>query len=428
MAVIILTTGVPGCGKTYVRAARYLVDDFLINTDGLHISNFPLNVDEIAEAVAEKRNRFSFFGRKGQKVTVQQIKDRIKIIPDDVLQSWRRQESGPWDFFDGVDLKYAHIAIDEIHNFVSPSKIQEYVEKWDEFLGEVRHRGCTFEGLTQDIDQVDRVFIGRAAVRMELIPAEDLRDPFFKIKMSDWYELKASLTGHYHKTVWMFEKRKQGRSWRTNNTSRFLITPDYFRFYRSYEASLAEKESLGEGADSDDRALTYEYQRRSRLSLFWWFLSRNWLTLSWRIALAIFVFWLCFCGGLTYFINSWLSVAGKMAKSQKIEAPASKGVHGVPTDSKSNSKKKGQGDILEKYEGVPKDAKELELRKLYKAEVEDIYKPAMFFDGFCWLRNGIKISKDYKFKGGVYDGKTVKEINQQDRYYKLDDDTSVYMY
>ena len=85
-----------------------------------------------------------------------------------------------WEYFQGADLKYAHIAIDEIHNFVSPSSSEAYVEKWDQFLGEVRHRGCTFEGLTQDIAQVDQVFVGRAAVRMELIPAEDFRDPYFK--------------------------------------------------------------------------------------------------------------------------------------------------------------------------------------------------------------------------------------------------------
>ena len=188
MAVVILTTGVPGCGKTYVRAARFLVDDFLVNTRGIHFSNFPLEVDTIAQDVSKKLSK-GFF-KKLKRVTPEDIKRRIQIIPDDVLQSWRREESGPWDYFKGVNLKYAHIAIDEIHNFISSSKSDEYLKLWDEFLGEVRHRGCTFEGVTQDIGQVGQVLKGRAAVRLELIPAEDLRDPWFKIKMSDWYELK----------------------------------------------------------------------------------------------------------------------------------------------------------------------------------------------------------------------------------------------
>ena len=146
MSVIMLTTGVPGCGKTYVRAARFLVDDFLINTRGVHYSNFPLNVDVIADEVSRKMSRkFGIFGLKNRKVTPEDIKKRIVVIPDEVLQSWRMERSGPWDYFAGVNLKYAHIAIDEIHNFLSPLSSLEYVQAWNDFLGEVRHRGCTFE-------------------------------------------------------------------------------------------------------------------------------------------------------------------------------------------------------------------------------------------------------------------------------------------
>lgn len=431
MAVIILTTGVPGCGKTYVRAARFLVDDFLINTDGLHISNFPLNVDEIAEAVVAKRNRFSVFGRKNDQVTLQQVRNRIRIIPDDVLQLWRAEKSGPWEYFQGADLKYAHIAIDEIHNFVSPSSSEAYVEKWDQFLGEVRHRGCTFEGLTQDIAQVDQVFVGRAAVRMELIPAEDFRDPYFKIKMSDWYELKACFSGHYHKTVFQVEKRKQGYYWKTNHTSRFLITPEYFKYYRSYEASLAEK-AQGEGGDGESRALQYEYQRRSKISLVYWFLSRNFFSLSWRIGLVIFLFWFLLCGGLGSCLSGFISgFGGAMSKTTATKtqsvSPVKVQAAGQGDKEKRSDDKKKKSE-KELFSEPPKDAKELEFRKLYKSETVDIYKPAMFFDGFCWLRNGIKIAVKYKFRGGVYDGKTVEEINQKERYYKLDDGIFVHMY
>ena len=56
MAVICITTGEPGAGKSYIRAARFLVDEFLVNTDGIHISNFPLNIEAIAEEVYRKKN------------------------------------------------------------------------------------------------------------------------------------------------------------------------------------------------------------------------------------------------------------------------------------------------------------------------------------------------------------------------------------
>ena len=97
-------------------------------------------------------------------------------------------------------------------------------------------------------------------------------------------------------------------------------------------------------------------------------------------------------------------------------------------DKEKRSGDKKRKSEKELFSEPPKDAKELEFRKLYKSETVDIYKPAMFFDGFCWLRNGIKIAVKYKFKGGVYDGKTVEEINQKERYYKLDDGIFVHMY
>ena len=126
MSVIILTTGVPGCGKTYVRAARFLVDDFLINSHGVHISNFPLNREEIAKEVSSRMKRRSLWYKLRHKVSEEDLIKRMQIIPDDVLQSWKREESGPWDYFSGVNLKYAHIALDEVHNFVSEHSSEDY--------------------------------------------------------------------------------------------------------------------------------------------------------------------------------------------------------------------------------------------------------------------------------------------------------------
>ena len=58
----------------------------------------------------------------------------------------------------------------------------------------------------------------------------------------------------------------------------------------------------------------------------------------------------------------------------------------------------------------------------------DPYKPAMFFDGCCWLRNGQKIDIEYEFKEGIYAGKKVAGISEMDRYYCLDDGTVIHMY
>lgn len=425
MSVIILTTGVPGCGKTYVRAVRFLVDDFLVNTSGKHYSNFPLNVDVISEDVSKKINKNrGFFGIFRKKVKPCDISSRLVVIDDNVLQSWRLGLSGPWDYFRGVDLKYAHIAIDEIHNFCSSRQSPECLQKWDEFLGEVRHRGCTFEGLTQDIDQVDRVLTGRASTRLELVPGEDMRDPFFKIKLADWYELKACFTGFFHKTVFMFEKRKQDSKWKTNHISRFLISPDYYKYYNSYNASLQEKAS---GDVSADRTPEHEYQKRGKISLLLWFVRRNFFTLFFRFLIAILVFWLLFCGGLTFIINSFVSSTVSLSKKQRGSAGS------VVSDKKTDG---FPGSVVSSVY-IPSgssDKASLEEKKYFdqKKEIfENGFKPGLFLSDSVYLRNGIRIHVGYSFnhkKYGEYCGKSVTSINRQDRNYTLSDGSVIDMY
>ena len=430
MSVIMLTTGVPGCGKTYVRAARFLVDDFLINTRGVHYSNFPLNVDVIAEAVSRKMSRkFGLFGLKKRKVTPEDIKKRIVIIPDEELQAWLREESGPWDYFSGVNLKYAHIAIDEIHNFLSPYSSPEYAQAWNTFLGEVRHRGCTFEGLTQDVNQVSQYLKGRAATRLELLPGEDLRDPYFKIKMLDWYNLKAGFTGSFHKTVFEVEKRKVFSSWRVNHSRRFLIVPEYFKYYNSFNASLQEK-AQGEGAEEQDRTPLYEYQQRTKLSLLFWFFRRNWFTLTWRVAAVILGIWLCFGGGIQMILQGWMSSTGKMISANTPKAPKSekKPSSVACSDSSISEKSPSASPVEQPGQGDKVDKKGKKGNNSSVSSPVDPYKPAMFFDGCCWLRNGQKIDIEYEFKEGIYAGKKVAGISEMDRYYCLDDGTVIHMY
>lgn len=429
MSVIMLTTGVPGCGKTYVRAARFLVDDFLINTRGVHYSNFPLNVDVIADEVSRKMSRkFGIFGLKKRKVTPEDIKKRIVVIPDEVLQSWRMERSGPWDYFAGVNLKYAHIAIDEIHNFLSPLSSLEYVQAWNDFLGEVRHRGCTFEGLTQDVGQVSQVLKGRAAVRLELVPGEDLRDPYFKIKMLDWYNLKAAFTGSFHKTVIAFEKRKLFSSWKVNHSRCFLIVPEYFKYYNSFNASLQEK-AQGEGAEEQDRTPLNEYQQRGKISLLCWFFRRNWVTLTWRTAAVVLGIWLCFFGGISWVISDFISSTNKAVQSNMGASVVNDNSvsEKVPAEEKTASASPVEHSLQENK--MEKKGKKGDKSGSVSAlPPVDPYKPAMFFDGCCWLRNGQKIDIEYEFKEGIYAGKKVAGISEMDRYYCLDDGTVIHMY
>ena len=420
MSVVILTTGVPGCGKTYVRCARYLVDDFLMETDGHVYTNFPINIDVVSEYVSSRlSSKSSFlFGRRPRRCSSDDIASRIHIIPDGVLQSWYRENSGPWDYFAGVDLKGAHIAIDEIHNFCSTMKSLDYLKKWDEFLGEIRHRGCTFEGLTQSIVNVPLLIQKRASIRLELIPCEDLRDPWFHILMLDWYNLKASLTGHLHKTVMLVEKRLNGSTFKVNHQRRFLILPDYFRFYRSFSASLTEK---ADGV-SDDRAVLYEYQKRSRLSLLLWFIRRNFWSLISRFVILGVCIWLFFMGGLvsriTGFIDGFSSAATVGINSRTSDS--SHFVDYVPV---------GSSPVVELPESVPVVPDGVSTSPGGAVVVDSVsdYVPVMFYSDTVTLKNRLLIYKGYLFKGGVYDGKTVERVDFVHRSYVLDDSSIIYM-
>ena len=218
----------------------------------------------------------------------------------------------------------------------------------------------------------------------------------------------------------MYEKRKQDSRWKTNHVSRFLITPDYFQFYNSFSASLQEKES---GSVDEDRTPEYEFQRRTRLSLFLWFVRRNWFNLFWRIIVAIFVIWLCFFGGLNFFIKKWLVVSNKSYKSNtEINSVSSSSASAVSSRSGSAPEK------------IP-DKNSIEYQKFLdqkKKEIENDFKPSLFFDGKCWLRNGDRISVGYRFSSDVpyerVSGKFVKKIDPVDRLYILDDDSCISMF
>ena len=411
-SVIVITTGEPGAGKSYIRAARFLVDDFLMNTDGIHISNFPLNVEAIASEVAAKKNRFnkSFFARfikRRSVITKADILKRIFIIPDDVLATWRNQTSGPWDYFSNSDLRGCHIALDEIHEIISLSKNQDYIDKWDEFLGQIRHRGCTFEGLTQDLKAVHPCLVNRAGLRYEIYPAENTRDPFFKILMYDWYQLKAAFTGDFHKTIFQLEKKKSGSGkWRVNHSRRFLIIPEYYKFYNSYSASHQERENSSDPID-DNRTPQYEFQKLSRTGVLFWFIRKNLISLILRLFAIITFMWILLFGGLNkiliFFTRSITSVSSSSV------APTKKNTIN-PASKKTDQKK-----LLETKKNSPSPLLP--------------YVPVMIMNNHVQTLGGLSFGMGYKFnnKESLLYGKKVVFIDPYNRSYTLSDGSIIRM-
>lgn len=473
VATLIFTTGEPGAGKTYIRCARFLVDDFLVNSDGVHISNFPVYPDKVADSVVKRSNFFKKgilakitapFRRKQNKITKEEILKRIHVIPEDVLKSWRSEESGPWEYFNGCDLKHAHIAIDEIHNYLSVTSSEEHLKKWDEFLGEIRHRGCTIEGLTQDPSAVSPVFKNRAGLNLDLVPRLKLRDPIFKVPYADWYELVAGFTGIYRPCILQQEYgRVFGNKRKVNHTTYFYLDPEYFCFYNSYSASHAEKENGV--VDDKNRSPEHEYQRRTKLGLIYWFVWGNFYNLISRILLFIFLMWLCFFGGLQKIINGMVEgMSGAVVKTSKTvtgKTSVSSAKDGVKTDKNDSAVSSQKEEIIYKNVVEYNDEKLLsenwylvragDIRQTVsdidvlnsqiseqKKQIEELkkenakgYVPVYFSDSNkneIILKNGLRIYENYEFTEGQYKGKKVKFISLKDRYYELDDDRIIRMH
>jgi len=433
-SVIVLTTGQPGSGKSYSRV-HWLVTDFLINNIGLYITNLPLKVDDIADYVSGKLGCDS-----------EDVKKRIVVIPKVELDKWYALQHEkkvdldamrecnafpPSEYFEQFDLTNAHICIDEFHLYFSKNHPPILRELWSIWFAEIRKLGCTFEAVTQDMSLIPREFIGKVGRRIDLIPVSTTRDPFFGILMGDWYELRAGLLGVCEQKISQTEYRK-GTSftgsvkWVESSTKKFVISPDFYRFYNSYQRN--DNEKIG-------KVIT-PAERYGKLIVFW-FLRRNFFRLFTRFLLVLLFFWLCFGGGMTFLINKFISTTQYIAKSNGMKKnpvstePEKKSSPGQGSgDKKSSAPSRGipvprrqvRGNVHQRSQSV-EHASDADYEKSLHQ-----YKPTMFYENSCWLRNGIKINVGYKFKGGPYHGKTVQKIESLDRCYYLSDGSCVLMY
>ena len=297
-SVVIFTTGAPGTGKTYSRCARYLYDFWLPERKGIHYSNFPVKVEKFAEKYPDAA-------------------ERIKTIPNEELDRWSRYESGPWEYFKELDLEGAHIAIDECHNFIKRTGegCQKNATRWEQWLGEIRHRGCTVEFLSQDPHKVSKCIDIHAGVRIALINSEDRRDPWFGIPLGDWYELRAGISREYETVIWQIEERRINSKWVHGHTERFTLKPFYFELYDSFNTP----HSGGTKAAGQER----EYQKRSIAGLVSWFCRRNLFRLGSRVVIVMAFVWLCFCGGLNWLIFRYINFSQSMAESNREVKPPS---------------------------------------------------------------------------------------------------------
>jgi hypothetical protein len=315
---ISFVTGAPGSGKSYFLARDVIKR--LISSDAIIRTNLPLEVEKIAEFVAKRR-----------KCDPAEVAERIKLLDPETLTRWktpgeivveggkrRPSVQGPWEFVKeqcvGADL-----ILDEGHLYC-PKKdraAREYEEGYRRWLGEVRHDGWRrIVFVTQDESKVGQSIVTHAELRYELTNAERLRDPWFRIPMGDWYELRGSLSKRYRSRVAIAEfRRVNGKLRLQGKPERFALEPEWFAFYRSHEASGG-----GTGVGNVERQKR-ECETRSMVGVWLWFLRRHFIKLGGAAAIVSAFMWVTFFGGMRMGVETWLRMSGKsMASNRKVEA------------------------------------------------------------------------------------------------------------
>lgn len=244
-STITLTVGVSGSGKTYYRGSVFVMEEWIPEHTGVLITNMPLNLDEIEKVFPNAR-------------------ERIELIPREVLQSWRDGNSGPWEYLQDRDLSGCKLQIDEIHNYCGKNSSPSVRKKWLSFIGELRHQGMTAEFMTQTEAKCAKEIISEAEIRIEIVNGENRLMPVLGYRMGDLYELRAKLTGKYLCPSFCREYTQVSGKWHMQKEQIFYRLPYYFKFYDSYSAPEHGK---AKGA----KAELHPYERYGFIRLLAWF-------------------------------------------------------------------------------------------------------------------------------------------------------------
>lgn len=298
-ASVQITCGTPGSGKSFSRGAVYLVEEWLPEEEGLFITNFPYtpeNREEIAAYYAE-RKKLSVDDARAV------IDARLISIPAEIKSGWMDGTLAPLEYFSTLDCSGAHIAIDEIHNYIPQKATLKTEQAWNAFIGEIRHLGATFEALSQDEYNINGVIRKRAEIKRYIVKRESELIPFLKIPVGDVMQFVYKFRGRRDQFSRVYEyKRVSDTQWVKQNDYNVPLSPFYFKFYDSHAGPEA-------GGASGGKERKQPYQKYSWLGLCIWFLRKHTFRFALvSAALCAFV-WFCFLGGVSTVIQKIASVA-----------------------------------------------------------------------------------------------------------------------
>ena len=323
--VVTFVVGVPGSGKSYWTTVQ-VVTEFIRFRTGNLFTNVPLNKRAIAEHCERVYD-----------IPADITMARLHEIPREELQKWKesataragdelydkREFYGPWDTFADDEygenpLEKAWIVLDEAHNYLPRGQktSKPYRQKWEEFLGELRHRGASMRFLTQDESKVAAEVNAHAEQRFVISSGVNDCIPFVGIRYGDWYQLVARWTGKYFRIVAMEEQSRDGLGkWKTQYRSHVVLSEKYFRLYDSNNAT--------EDGQSGSKGEALEYLRLKGWRFYTWFWWRNCFEIIYRsgyvgVLLGFFV-WFAYFGGMVT-VTNWMVGLGGMASKQEEKA------------------------------------------------------------------------------------------------------------
>lgn len=457
-ATLIVTEGVAGSGKSFSRCA-YAIPEFLRevkpgqDSEGneivaWHISNFPVRLDDWEDSNGKTHKGMASLCESDYDVPAEEVFARVQIIPEEVLKTWQDKTSGPWDYFREWNLSGCHIAIDEAHNFIPQVGMgqgsAQHKQKWQVWLGEVRHRGCTVELLSQDSSKIAKEVLVETGLRISIVNAENTRIPRLGILLGDVLELWAKfVTGRY--TTWCLEHesiRMHGKWLKQHGRARLMV-PKYFDVYNSH--------SKPQAGGREGRSVERAFKRYSRFGLLWWFFLRNAGVCLSVLAICAFLVFVGPLGGHRLIwkgVSSAAASAHQFVKSRREARLAAEGKSPVV-------KQVGNSEVRDRFAELPKGVQadatpelrkeleaayaafdkvkgELEVVKgseaklkgeleLLEAKIRRAFEVASIGVNEVTFREGYTYGVGEVIDWGPFEGRTVKSVDWRRRSVALDD-------
>lgn len=328
----LVVIGESGSGKSLVRCAQFLADEFLVQETGLHFSNFPVNFDGLAAASGKP---------------VEEVRRRVRIIPAGVMKRWADGLESPAVYFESVkeeegdnSLVGAHVAIDEAHRYLGRHHKPAHLATWSDWIGHLRHNGMTVEFLTQYDTKLHHFARHEAGEMLTIRAPSRERDSVWGCYLYDELQLLSKI---WRKKIGVsvvtpgVSKGTKGVFEPTGEARIIWWNKRHFACYDSY--NLVEREGQGDGAGAEKRRPKEEFERYSWPYFLLWFFGRNCQPVTLRLGGAALLMWVFAFGGGTWLtaqfqshFKSLTSRAGRnlIARQAALGAGAGKAQPNVP--------------------------------------------------------------------------------------------------